>query len=133
MGPLDKYILREDALSRTDKGIQLRFQSHWYRALPLSCMDFTLKVNGQLIDDKNVEIEINGNRFPKENMIDLKDQWLFILDRATVHVPMKLPPQKGDTCEIEFKLDLYIPYILIGPKANPLLAGTLVNKKIVCQ
>lgn len=133
MGPLDKYILREDALSCTDKGIQLSFQSHWYRALPLSCMDFTLKVNGQPIDDENVEIEINGNRFPKEKMIDLKDQWLFILDRATVHVPMKLPPQKGDTCEIEFKLDLYIPYILIGPKANPLLAGTLINKKIVCQ
>jgi len=133
MGPLDKYILREDALNCNDQGIELKFQSHWYRALPLSCMDFNLKVNGVDVDDEKVEIEIYGKRFPKNKMLDLKDQWLFILDKATVHVPMQSPPKKGETCQIDFKLDLYIPYILIGPEQNPLLAGTLVTKKLVCQ
>ncbi|MFX0557794.1 C-glycoside deglycosidase beta subunit domain-containing protein [Maribacter sp. CXY002] len=133
MGPLDKYILREDALSSNEKGIGLRFQSHWYRALPLSCMDFTLKVNGVPVNDEEVEVEINGVRFPKNKMLELKDEWLFILDKATVHVPMEDPPKKGESCLIDFKLDLYIPYILIGPEQNPLLAGTLVTKKLVCQ
>lgn len=34
MGPLDKYILKEDALEAIPNGFQLKFQSHWYRALP---------------------------------------------------------------------------------------------------
>lgn len=133
MGPLDKYILRDDALSCTDKGIQLKFQSHWYRALPLSCMDFDLKVNGQSLENDEVEIEINGIKFPKKDMINLKDEWLFILDKATIHAPLAEIPKKGERCNIEFKLDLHIPYILIGPQQTPLLAGTTVNKNLVCQ
>ncbi|PKQ44544.1 C-glycoside deglycosidase beta subunit domain-containing protein [Confluentibacter flavum] len=133
MGPLDKYILREDALSSNAQGLGLRFQSHWYRALPLSCMDFNLKVNGIPVDEEKVEVEINGKRFPKQKMLELKDEWLFILDQATVHIPMQNPPKKGDICSIEFKLDLYIPYILIGPDQHPLLAGTLVTKNLLCQ
>ena len=61
MGPLDKYILKDDALIASENGFQLKFQSHWYRALPLSCMDFNLKIDGQVIAKKQFKIKANGN------------------------------------------------------------------------
>ena len=60
MGPLDKYILKDDALEATENGFQLKFQSHWYRALPLSCMDFNLKIDGKVIDKNDLKIKANG-------------------------------------------------------------------------
>ena len=133
MGPSDKYILREDALVRTNDGIQLHFQTHWYRSLPLSCMDFSLKLNGSEVEYEKIKIEVNGKIFRKDELIDEKNEWLFVLDKAVIHFPMENPPTKGDYCQVEFGLNLYIPYILIGPQSNPLLAGVTVNKKLICQ
>ena len=131
MGPLDKYILREDALEATENGFQLKFQSHWYRALPLSCMDFSLKIDGQEIDKSQFRIKANGNEYTYDQLPELDQEWLFILDRGALAVAQQL--EKGETYQVEFKYDLYIPYILVGPQATPLLASSIVNKKLICQ
>ncbi|MFN8355072.1 MAG: DUF6379 domain-containing protein [Spirosomataceae bacterium] len=131
MGPLDKYILREDALEATENGFQLKFQSHWYRALPLSCMDFSLKINGQEIEKSQLSIKANGNEYTYEQLPELDKEWLFILDRGALVVAQ--PLEKGETYQVEFKYDLYIPYILVGPQATPLLASSFVHKKLICQ
>ena len=131
MGPLDKYILREDALEATENGFQLKFQSHWYRALPLSCMDFSLKINEQEIDKSQLSIKANGNEYTYEQLPELDKEWLFILDRGALVVAQ--PLEKGETYQVEFKYDLYIPYILVGPQATPLLASSFVHKKLICQ
>lgn len=133
MGPLDKYILKDDALTSTNDGFQLQFQSHWYRSLPLSCMDFNIKVNGKAVDTKNIQIEVNGNTYSYSEMPNLDKEWLFILDRATLHVPLSQPLRKGQEYDIEFNLDIYPPYILVGPESKPLLAGTAVTKTLICQ
>jgi Domain of unknown function (DUF6379) len=133
MGPLDKYILKDDALSASGEGFQLKFQSHWYRALPLSCMDFKLKINGEAIDSHSVKVEVDGKQYAYADMPDLDKVWLFILDRATLHVPHSKPLTKGEPYTVEFNLDLYPPYILVGPEARPLLAGSVVKKTLVCQ
>lgn len=133
MGPLDKYILKDDALSSAETGCQLRFQSHWYRALPLSCMDFKIKINGEAVDPSHVKVEVNGEHYAYHELPELDKVWLFILDRATLHIPYKTPLTKGESYAIEFNLDLYPPYILVGPEAKPLLAGTVVTKTLVCQ
>lgn len=133
MGPLDKYILRDDALSASSGGFQLKFQSHWYRALPLSCMDFKLKISGEALDSKSIKVEVDGELYNYNDMPDLDKVWLFILDRATLHVPYSKSMVKGESYDIAFNLDLYPPYILVGPESKPLLASTLVEKTLVCQ
>ena len=133
MGPLDKYILKDDALLASPTGFKLRFQTHWYRSLPLSCMDFKLKINGEAIDSNGVKVEVDGARYAYSDMPDLDKVWLFTLDRATLHVPYPKPLTKGETYTIEFNLDIYPPYILVGPEAKPLLAGTVVQKTLLCQ
>lgn len=131
MGPLDKYILRDDALEVTARGFRIKFQSHWYRSLPLSCMDFNLKVNGQEIDKNIFKINVNENEYDYDQLPELDKVWLFILDRGAIEVPHRI--EKGKEYDVEFKYDLYIPYILVGPQATPLLASSVVHKKLICN
>jgi hypothetical protein len=133
MGPLDKYILKENALKATEKGFELQFQSHWYRSLPLSCMDFRLKINDELVDNKAVLITANGNKYTYSEMAELDNELLFILEKATIEIPFSKPSTRGVEYNIEFNLDLYIPYILVGPESKPLMAGSLVKKTLICQ
>lgn len=133
MGPLDKYILKEDALVASKKGFQLKFQSHWYRALPLSCMDFNLKIDGQEIDKNHLKIKINNKKFNYDELLELDKEWLFILDRGILEIQTEKPLKKGKTYNIEFKYDLFIPYILVGPEANPLMASSVIHKDFICQ
>jgi hypothetical protein len=133
MGPLDKYILKENALKATEQGFELQFQSHWYRSLPLSCMDFSVKINDELVENNVVSITANGNKYTYSEMPELDNEWLFILEKVTIEIPFSKPSKVGGRYEIEFKLDLYIPYILVGPESKPLMAGTVVKKTLICQ
>lgn len=131
MGPLDKFILHDDALTATDTGFTLQFHSHWYRSLPLSCMACKASIDGRTVDENDMVIEANGNRHPFSEMPNLYNEWLFITDAATIHVNHTL--EKGKEYNIEFKLDLFIPYILVGKEGSPLLASSTVTKKLTCN
>lgn len=133
MGPLDKYILKEDALVASENGCQLKFQSHWYRSLPLSSMDFNLKIDGQEIDKNHLTIKVNDKKFSYAELPELDKEWLFILDRGILEIQTEKPLEKGKTYNIEFKYDLFIPYILVGPQGNPLMASSLIHKDFICQ
>ncbi|MCU7549751.1 DUF6379 domain-containing protein [Chitinophagaceae bacterium LB-8] len=133
MGPLDNFILADDALQATPTGFTLQFHSHWYRSLPLSCMSCKAIINGQAIDESEVFIEANGNKYPFSEMPNLYKEWLFITDGARLHVNGVEPLQKGKQYNIEFKLDLFIPYILVGREGNPLLASSTVTKQLTCN
>lgn len=131
MGPLDKFILRDDALQSTETGFTLQFHSHWYRSLPLSCMACKAVIDGQAIDESDVLIEANGNKYPFREMAGLYKEWLFITEAATLHVNQ--PLEKGKEYNVEFKIDLFIPYILVGKEGTPLLASSIVTKKLICN
>ena len=133
MGPLDKFILPDDALEATDTGFTLHFHSHWYRSLPLSCMSCKATIDGQAFDENDVFIEANGNKYPFSEMPNLNKEWLFITEAATLHVNGLEPLQKGKEYSVEFKLDLFIPYILVGREGTPLLASSTVTKKLTCN
>jgi hypothetical protein len=132
MGPLDAHILEDTALSRTKTGFTLAFRSHWYRSLPMSCMDVALSIDGVEIPRDRLAVEANGRRFPAEKLIEQTDHCLFIQDAALLHVDATTPAEKGARVEVAFRLDLYIPYILIGPDAQPLLASTTIRKTMIC-
>lgn len=133
MGPLDKFILADNALQATDTGFTLQFHSHWYRSLPLSCMNCNAIIDGKVVKGSDVFIEANGNKYPFSEMPNLYQEWLFITDAATLHVNGFEPLQKGKEYTIDFKLDLFIPYILVGKEGSPLLASSSVTKKLTCN
>lgn len=132
MGPLDKYILSDDALTATPTGFNLQLRSHWYRSLPLSCMNIKAKVDGNPIDENNIAIEVNGKSFAFREMPELYDEWLFIQDAATLKVKNPISLEPGREYDVQVDFGLYIPYILVGPEATPLLAISSVSKKLTC-
>ncbi len=131
MGPLDAHILQDDALACTRTGYTLAFRSHWYRSLPMSCMDIALTIDGVDIPRERLSVEANGRRFPADMLLKQTDHCLFIQDAARLHIDHP-PAPKGQPVAVEFRLDLYIPYILIGPEAQPLLASTTIRKTFTC-
>lgn len=132
MGPLDKYILADDALTCQENGGCLQFRSHWYRSLPLSCMTCKVTLDGEPVDEASMRIEANGNSYPYNQIGTLHDEWLFILDAATLHLTPPKPLEQGKTYTVDFELGLYIPYILVGGEGKPLLASTKVTKALLC-
>ena len=50
MGPMDKDVVRDDALHATSDGFALDIRSHWYRSLPLtSLVGLDLTVDGEKV------------------------------------------------------------------------------------
>ena len=77
-------------------------------------------------------VEANGNKYPLSGIAALYNEWLFIKDAATLHVNHP-PLQKGQEYKIDFKLDLFIPYIIVSAEGNTLLASGTVTKKLTCN
>lgn len=133
MGPLDKDVVRDDALSATDEGYALEIHSHWYRALPLTSLAVVdLTLDGRRIDSAELVVEANGKRFRFDELADRFDEWWFTTDPVTLHV--RAPDaESGTTHRVELELGLRIPYLLIGgPEGEPLLASSHTDKTLVC-
>ena len=133
MGPLDKYILSDDALTATSTGFNLQVRSHWYRSLPLSCMAIKAKIDGKPIDEKDITILVNGKTFAYNEISGLFNEWLFVQDAATLQVNSADPLQSGEQYDVEVDYNLYIPYVLIGLDERSLLASSRISKKLNCQ
>lgn len=133
MGPLDNFILSEDALKATQSGFELQFRSHWYRSLPMSCMNIKAKINGKLIPENMITVAVNGNKYPFSEVPNLEKEWLFITEPATLQVKSQDSLIKGKPYEIEFDLGIFIPYVLVGAEGNPLLASSIVTRTLICQ
>jgi hypothetical protein len=60
----------------------------------------------------------------------LHDEWWFILDAAMLHIqtPAKFAP--GTSHEVSIELGLLLPYILVGPNAEPLLSSSCVTRTL---
>jgi len=78
-------------------------------------------------------IEANGNRYPVHQMPELDKEWLFITDAATLHIENNHSLEQGKQYEVALKLDLYIPYIILGPEQKPLLASSVLTKTLSCN
>jgi hypothetical protein len=132
MGPLDKFILDDDALSAMTEGCALQIRSHWYRSLPLSSVSIlTVSIDGETVPTENITFEINGREHALTALPTLHDEWWFILDAATLHLPTTLTANTPH--EITLELGLLLPYILVGPNAEPLLSSSRVTKTLHCH
>jgi hypothetical protein len=135
MGPMDKDVVRDDALHATSDGFALDIRSHWYRSLPLtSLVGLDLTVDGEKVPEDDMTVGVNGKSFTVAQLADGYDEWWYVLD------PFELRVRKpGFDCaqphDIEFGLGLSIPYILIGPPdaRQPLLAASHSSRTLTCQ
>ena len=132
MGPLDKDVVRDDALSVTEDGYRLEIHSHWYRSLPmtsLAVVDLTL--DGERVDSHQLRVGVNGKAFAFAELEELYDEWWFITDAVTLEIPRR-GGVTGERHRVELDLGLSIPYLIVGPgEGQPLLASSHTDKTIV--
>jgi len=135
MGPMDKDVVRDDALHATSDGFALDIRSHWYRSLPLtSLVGLDLTVDGEKVPEDDMTVGVNGQEFTVAQLADGYDEWWYVLDPIALRVR-----KPGFDCaqphDIEFGLGLSIPYILIGPPdaRQPLLAASHSSRTLTCQ
>jgi len=135
MGPLDKDVVRDDALHATSEGFALDIRSHWYRSLPLTSLAvLDLTVDGEKVPEDDMTIAVNGKTFTVPQLASGYDEWWYVLD------PVELRVRKpGFDCarphEVDLGLGLSIPYILVGPPdaKQPLLAASHSSRTLTCQ
>ena len=135
MGPLDKDVVRDDALSATEAGLALEIHSHWYRALPLTSVAVVdLKIDGEPVDQGQLEVEANGKSFRFDELKDRYDEWWFTTDALTLRIPRRAAAP-GTRHRVELDLGLLIPYLIVGRngEGSPLLASSHTDKTLVCS
>jgi hypothetical protein len=135
MGPLDKFILADDAMEATASGFNLKLRSHWYRSLPLSSLGkLAVRINGKIIPHTQMKIELDGENYSLDQIPGLYKTYWFILDPLVMHViDDTLHLTKGDRYEVEVEMGLLIPYVLTGKEEQPLLASSVVSKNLICN
>ena len=134
MGPLDKDVVRDDALTATDDGLALEIHSHWYRALPLTSLAVVdLTIDGEPVDPAGLTVEANGKTFAFADLENGWDEWWFTTDAVTLHV-RRPNGRRGAEHRVELDLGLSIPYLIVGgPDGHPLLASSRTDKTLVCN
>ena len=133
MGPLDKDVVRDDALTATQDGLALQIHSHWYRALPLTSLAVVdLTIDGERVDPAELTVEANGEIFDFDELRHRYDDWWFTTDPVTLHIPRG--DGRGSSHRVELDLGLLIPYLIVsGPDGDPLLASSHTDKTLVCN
>ena len=135
MGPLDKDVVRDDALTATNGGLALQVHQHWYRSLPLSSLAvLDLSIDGERVDPTQLTVEANGKTFSFDELEGSSDEWWFTTDAVTLHLPRPGSEPK-DSYRVELDLGLLIPYLIIGhgEGRKPLLASSHTDKSVVCN
>lgn len=126
MGPLDDQVLRDDALTATPDGLDIAVHTHWYRALPLTCVTrIDVTVDGV---PTVPQVTVNGVRRTRAELAGLDQEYWFTTDPLVLHVP-------GEPGEhrIRLELGLTIPYILTGPDRQPLQATSRTDRTLTAR
>jgi hypothetical protein len=132
MGPLDKFMLSDDALTETVNGFDISIRLNWYRSLPLSSIEsIKLKIDGESILPAQIRFELNGKVHQLNALKDLYKEWWFILDRAVLHVEQTSKVNQGKQHEVELAMGLLLPYILVGPNLQPMLSSGKITKQLI--
>jgi hypothetical protein len=135
MGPLDKDVLRPDALRAAPDALELELHQHWYRSLPLTSVGvLDIAIDEEPVGTDELTIEANGKTYSFDQLAERPDEWWFTTDAITVRIP-RAGAQPGDQHRVRVDLGLLIPYLLIGPpdQRRPLLASSLSDKTLTCS
>lgn len=120
-----RAALRDDALTTTPTGFQLRVGLPWIRSLPVACLrEPAIVIDGEEVGP--IGIVVGGRRLAPAEVVD-ETTWWFAQDRLVLEVDRPLAAGAYDVL-VSFRL--LIPYLMAGPGGGPLelpvrLAGRL--------
>lgn len=108
--------LREDALSATPEGLELRLGLPWIRSMPLSCISgITVTIDGWSPASDDVKVKLRDHTVAAGSLVD-ESGWWFIQDRLVLAFPG--PPTPGRSPEgkrrVSVDFDLMVPYLRGG-------------------
>jgi hypothetical protein len=107
--------LRDDALTSTVDGIELRVGLPWIRSLPLASLrGLGVEIDGIGIPDIHVRL---ADRVVTEEELRAETGWWFAQDRVVLAVPARLDDEPHDVV-VSFRL--LIPYLSAGPGGGAL-------------
>lgn len=99
--------LLSSSVGRTADGAELRLRSPWYRALPLSCIDVELTVDGERVDDERIRFAVNDRDYTTDELHERYDEFWFTLDPMRLRVRGVTPGEH----DVAVRLGLRIPYL----------------------
>ena len=95
-------------------GLELGVNLTSYRALPLSCIEgIQLKLDGKDVDVTAALLTLNGVSHKIQDLACLSGVWWFILDPATLFVPVAKPLSQGNH-QVDATLITVEPYVTAG-------------------
>lgn len=117
--------LRDDALSSTAGGFELRLGLPWIRSLPLASLDaLEVVVDGDRVDALAIAL---GDRLVDPAAVSRERGWWFLQDRVVLRGARMLQPGAHDVA-VSFRLA--IPYLQAGPD-GPLTLPFRLDRSLV--
>jgi hypothetical protein len=130
---LEAQVLGDKAVRAADGGYEVDLHLAWYRSLPLSCLEgIDLTIDDVTSERSALRVDVDGRSLGLDDLPALDDEWWFVQDALTVHVPSDRPRPQGAQIDVDVVLATRIPYIIIAPD-TALVQRTHVVKKVVVQ
>lgn len=83
---LENHLIDDGSLTSDADGFAFALRLNWYRALPLSSIGLSVRIDGEPVADDDVTVSIDGERYRLTELAEVYDRFWFIVDAATVHV-----------------------------------------------
>ena len=130
---LEAQVLGDNAVRAADGGYEVDLHLAWYRSLPLSCLEgIDLTINNETATRESLKVAVGDQQLGLDDLPELDDEWWFVQDALTVHVPSAAAAAQGEQVDVDVTLATRVPYIIIGPD-TALVQRTHVVKKVVVQ
>ena len=130
---LEAQVLGDKAVRAADGGYEVDLHLAWYRSLPLSCLEgIDLTINNETATRESLKVAVGDQQLGLDDLPELDDEWWFVQDALTVHVPSAAAAAQGEQVDVDVTLATRVPYIIIGPD-TALVQRTHVVKKVVVQ
>lgn len=113
-------------------GYEFRLQYPSYRGTFLSCIEsFEVRVDGELIDNKEIGFAINGKEVLVEEFPELFREYWFTLDNPAVRIYRTGGLEKGSKHKIYVKMNHRIPYT--GYFGNYMVVDSVCEKELTVE
>ena len=107
-------LIEDGTLTTDDRGFGFAARLNWYRALPLSSIGLTLRVDGEEVDPAAITFAVDGEWHPVAELPRRDDRMWFVADPAEVRVERAGGLEPGPH-ELSLTIAARIPYIPTRP------------------
>src|SRR5919206_4137410 len=81
----ENHLIEDGSLTSDANGFAFALRINWYRALPLSSVGLTVRVDGEQVDPGAITFAVDGNRYRLDELPEHYDKMWFVTDSADSH------------------------------------------------